>query len=165
MKVFINIVIGLLFSVFLVITIGYWLYLDYWYRQAVPINIGLGSSISIVTDSGVLSGCGIAVYELDEKTYDKINKEGINFFSSSMQARGHNDSYYAYSEWKETPREDWKRPENWSYQLLCGGDISEKLFNKILHGGQSAGSFYSSKTAAHLMVLPNERLVVFTYYD
>lgn len=163
----VNYSIIIAFTILLAMLLGWYFYVDYWYRQAIPDNIGLARRVSIVTNSGIFSGCGIAVYKLDDKTYERIAIEGIDYFDDSKYARGHPEkrSYYTYGQWMETPRKDWKRYEDWSYQLTCGGNLGESLFASILKSGNEAGSFYASKQGAHLMVIPEERLVVFTYYD
>jgi len=147
---------------FLSILLAWFIYEDYWFRKAIPENIGLNYRISIGTNSGPFSGCGVAVYKLDDNAYANIMNDGLNFFISSTHARGH--SGHKYGEWKQTPRHDWVRPKDWIYQLHCG-NLADDLYSKILESGKSNGSYYSLMHEAALMVIPNEKLVVFTYYD
>lgn len=159
-----KIVIGV-FSIFLLISGSLFVYEDYWHRKAIPENIGLSYRISIGTDSDFMfSGCGVAVYRLDSATYEQILEHGLAFFVSSTRARGHISDYYKYSEWKETPRHDWRRYEDWSYQFHCG-NLSENLYKKILKYGKSQKSYYALRSESALMVIPEERLVVFTFND
>ncbi|WP_417547294.1 hypothetical protein [Marinobacter segnicrescens] len=144
--------------------IGAWyLFEDYWYRKAIPENIGLSYRISITSDSGFREACGTAVYKLGGKTAEAIKELGVKFFEESGQARGHSDSYYTYGEWRETPRGDWTRSENWSYELLCGGSIGESLYDDIVESGRTSGSYYSFKREGVLMVIPDKKLVVFSH--
>ena len=140
-----------------------YLFEDYWYRKAIPENIGLNYRISITSASGLREGCGTAVYRLDGKTAEAIKEQGVTFFEESVQARGHADRYYTYGEWMETPRDDWTRPENWSYELLCGGSVDDSLYDEIVESGRTSGSYYSFKDEAVLMVIPDKKLVVFSH--
>jgi len=153
-------VVGLI----VVALIGAWyLFEDYWYRQAIPENIGLSYRISITSDSGLREGCGTAVYKLAGKTAESIKEQGLKFFEESGQARGHSDRYYTYGEWMETPRGDWARSENWSYELVCGGSIGDSLYDDIVESGRTGGSYYSFMDEAVLMVIPDKKLVVFSF--
>ncbi len=58
---------------------------------------------------------------------------------------------------------DWRRSENWSYELLCGGSIDDYLYSEIVESGRTGGSYYSFKREAVLMVIPEKRLVVFSH--
>ncbi len=58
---------------------------------------------------------------------------------------------------------DWSRSENWSYELLCGGNIGDSLYDNIVESGRTDGSYYSFKDEAVLMVIPDKRLVVFSH--
>jgi hypothetical protein len=89
--------------------------------------------------------------------------EGLRFFDPSIKARGHSGWNYEYSKWKETPRQGWNRTENWSYELLCGGSLNDDLYRSIVKAGRSSGSYYSKKHEAVLMVIPNQKLVVFAH--
>lgn len=151
-------------GVIVIALIGAWyLFEDFWYRKAIPEDIGLSYRISITSDSGFREGCGTAVYKLGGKTAEAIKKQGVKFFEESDQARGHSDRYYTYGEWMETPRDDWTRSENWSYELLCGGGIGDSLYDDIVESGRTGGSYYSFKDEAVLMVIPDKKLVVFSH--
>jgi hypothetical protein len=63
----------------------------------------------------------------------------------------------------QTPRDDWHRAEDWSYELLCGGSIGDSWYDEIVESGRTAGSYYSFKHEAVLMVIPEKRLVVFSH--
>lgn len=145
------------------ILVAWYLFEDYWYRQVIPENIGLSYRITITSNSGFREGCGTAIYRLSNETAKAIQQKGLEYFTNSKQSRGYSDHYHKYGEWHETPRKDWKRPENWSFELLCGGAINDSLYKKIVESGQTYGSYYSLKPEAVLMVIPNMKLVVFAY--
>jgi hypothetical protein len=145
------------------IFVAWYFFEDYWFRQIIPENIDLSYRITITSSSGIREGCGTAIYRLSDQTAKSIQEMGLEYFSNSKQSRGYADTYHKYGEWQETPRKDWKRSENWSYELLCGGAIKKSLYKKIVDSGQIHGSYYSFTPEAVLMVIPSKNLVVFSY--
>jgi len=118
----------------------YWLNYQLW-RKTIPIELVLGSTEYSNSDlQGLRESCGVHVFELNQVTINKINNEGLTFLNTAKQARGYEDYYYSYGEWFKTPRKDWKRPENWSYELMCSS-LSTELQEILIKSGQSEGSF------------------------
>ena len=111
---------------------------------------------------GLRESCGVHVFELKKITISQIEKEGIFFLNTAKQARGHSNHYYSYGRWFKTPRKDWKRPENWSYELICS-DLSAELQDILINGGKSEGSFYSFGQEKALMVIPKYKLLILTH--
>ncbi|MBU2712261.1 hypothetical protein, partial [Zooshikella harenae] len=72
------------------------------------------------------------------------------------------DYYHHYGDWLATPRKDWKRDEDilWDF---CGGNLSESLQSLIIQRGKQEGSFYAFSQEAWLMIIPQEKLVVFSH--
>lgn len=133
------------------------------WRNTIPIELVLGSTQYSNSDQqGLRESCGVHVFELKKITIDQIEKEGITFLNTAKQARGHDNYYYSYGEWIQTPRKDWKRPENWSYELMCS-NLSAELQGIIINSGKSKGSFYSHGQEKTLMVIPNHKLIVLTH--
>ena len=153
-----KIVIGTVASILLI-----WLvYEDYWFRQTIPESIELDYRVSISGEYHLLSTCGVAVYKLSKKAQTKILENGVKFFNSAKQARGHTHSYYTYGKWMKTPY--WSRPEDIQYILGCSS-LNKNLFDTIVSAGKNEGAFYSFKTEGFLIVFPKERLVVYAYFD
>lgn len=137
------------------------LFEDYWYRQPIPTNLGLTHKIEITSQSAGIKGCGTAIYKLSEETYNNIQAKGLSYLNSDLQPRKNSKNHY--QEWRETPRPDWTREENWSFELQCGGNLPPDLYSSILESAKSTGSYYTIKHEAVLMVLPEKRLVVFSH--
>ncbi len=142
---------------------AWYLFEDFWYRRYIPENIGLNYHISIKSSAGFREGCGTAVYRMNRETAEAIKEQGIKFFAGAGQDKGRPGGYHVYGKWMQTPRDDWHRAENWSYELLCGGSIGDSLYDEIVESGRTAGSYYSYKHEAVLMVMPEKRLVVFSH--
>lgn len=156
--------VSTLIFVALLLGIGYLYWLnDQSWRNSIPIELVLGSTLYSNSDQqGLRESCGVHVFELNKITIDQIEKEGISFLNTAKQARGYGNHYYSYGEWLQTPRKDWKRPENWSYELMCS-NLSTELQGIIINSGKSEGSFYSHGQEKTLMVIPNHKLIVLTH--
>ena len=123
----------------------------------------LGSTLYSNSDQqGLRESCGVHVFDLQKITIDKIENEGIHFLNTAKQARGHDDYYHAYGEWLQTPRTDWKRPENWTSELMCS-NLSAELQGIIINSGKNKGSFYSHGQEKTLMVIPRHQLIILTH--
>ena len=142
---------------------SFYFYDDYFYRRYIPEEIELGHRISITTESGVFEGCGTAVYLLNEETAREIESEGLVFFENLHSVNRDSGTNSKWESWLATPRENWTRLENWQYELNCGGEIEANLFNRIVAGSTTKGAYYSLRDGAVLMVLPKQKMVVFSY--
>lgn len=152
-------------SIFIILIVGVlyliWLNDRHW-RDVIPIQFDLGSTLHSNTDlQGLREACGVHVYELKDSTLHKIKNDGVNFLNTAREARGYSNFYYSYGEWMQTPRKDWKRPENWVYELMCA-NIPAKLQGIIIDSGRSQGSFYSQGQEKILMVIPSHKIIVLT---
>lgn len=156
--------VSILILVVIIFGIGYLYWLnDQSWRSTIPIELGLGSTQYSNSDQqGLRESCGVHVFELKQITIDQIEKEGISFLNTAKQARGDSNYYYSYGEWLHTPRKDWKRPENWSYELMCS-NLATELQGIIINSGKSEGSFYSHGQEKTLMVIPKHKLIVLTH--
>ncbi|MGI0117843.1 hypothetical protein [Zooshikella sp. RANM57] len=155
-------VVGTLVLTVCVPVLGWVVFEDYWYRQFIPKEIGLAYRLSIGSDSGFREGCGVAVFKLSDETYQQISHEGISFFKNIQQARGSSDYSHSYGDWSATPRKDWTRDED-IYWGFCGGNLSESLQSLIIHRGKQEGSFYAFSHEAWLMIIPQEKLVIYSH--
>ncbi|ASP37806.1 hypothetical protein CHH28_03560 [Bacterioplanes sanyensis] len=139
-----------------------WLNDQYW-RDVIPQEFGLGATLHSNSDlQGIRESCGVHVFQLDDVTLNKVLSGGLGFVNTAQQARGYGDYYYRYGEWQPTPRQDWKRAENWSYELMCASMPAE-LQGIILDAGKQSGSYYSHGQEKVLMVLPKHKMIVFIH--
>ncbi len=158
-----KIIIGSIFTI-LLFGFGYlYCFNDQQWRKTIPNELILGSTKYSNSDlQGLRESCGVHVFELNQTTINQIKNEGTSFLNTAKQARGDDNYYYSYGEWLQTPRKDWKRPENWIYELMCS-NLSSELQGIIINSGQSKGSFYSHGQEKTLMVIPKHKLIVLTH--
>lgn len=128
-----------------------------------------GNDASILDQLGLtfrLESCGAVVFSLSSDTVERLKTGGLAFLADAIEARGFpNHSYYRYAAWHTTPV-----PQNWSggdgllaASLYCA-DIDKALWQRIADASSRSGGFYAEKPEGQLMVLPDERIAVFTYY-
>ncbi|MEH1939640.1 MAG: hypothetical protein V7L01_05375 [Nostoc sp.] len=133
------------------------------YSGIIPAKIGITYAIHIGGKTGFREGCGAAIFRLSNATADAIDREGLNFFNDVIYSRKSKERYYTYSSWKETPVPDsWTSEGSWP-GLGCSG-ASSSLLSKILVAASKKGSYYSSIDEGEILVIPNHKLVVFTYF-
>jgi hypothetical protein len=135
----------------------------YWYSGAIPLKVGITYAIHISGQSGFREGCGAAIFRLSDATADAISRKGIDFFNDVIYSRKSKERYYTYKSWKETPV-----PNSWTSEgawpgLSCS-TVSRPLLSQILLAASNKGSYYSSKDEAWIVVVPNLKLVVFSYF-
>jgi hypothetical protein len=108
--------------------------------------------------------CGVVVFSLTPDTIERMRKEGLTFFADAIQARGFpHQSYYRYEAWKTTPvPQDWFGDGAIAGSLHCA-NLEPELRNQIQDGSLRLGGFYTTKDEGQLIVLPEERIAIFTY--
>lgn len=135
----------------------------HWYSGIIPAKIDVTYVIHIGGETGFREGCGAAIFRLSNATKDAISREGLDFFNDVIYSRKSKERYYTYSSWKETPVPDsWTSEVSWP-GLVCSG-ASSSVLSKILVAASKKGSYYSTIDEGKILVLPNDKLVVFTYY-
>jgi hypothetical protein len=138
------------------------------YRGAVPTEIELTFGLAT---SGNIDGCGGAILGLDEATVTSIRKQGLAFFKNAPQGRriaDTNDQQYfllTYEPWQPTPL-----PDGWVSESLLGAwlgltcmGLSPSFTALIAKAGHEPGSFYAIGRSKMLLVIPSQKLVVYTY--
>jgi hypothetical protein len=114
-------------------------------------------------------GCGAVVFRLAPETVAKIRQQGLAFFQDARQARGYDANsakgrYYAYAAWQATPA-----PQGWfgdgavAGSLSCAG-VANDLIRKITEGGKGTEGYFTTKSEAQLIVLPQEQIAIYTYF-
>jgi hypothetical protein len=134
------------------------------YLGLIPSSIQTAGTLRISGQSDFREGCGAAIFRLSSRTRAAILKEGLAFLQSARQPRDHaNDSY---GQWQETPVPG-SIGHAESTPILLGvscSKVSGSLERDIFIDLQSPGSYFTTKQAAALLVLPRSELVVFAYW-
>jgi hypothetical protein len=137
-----------------------------YYRAAIPAEIGLTFGLATI---GSIDRCGGAILGLDEVTATSIRKQGLAFFKNPPQGRGITDPndqrHLAYEPWQRTPL-----PDGWVSEsavgawlgLTCMG-LSPSFTVLIAKAGHEQGSFYAVGGNKMLLVIPTQKLAVYTY--
>lgn len=164
-------VLGILFKneryilVILIATSPYTAYktlLYFHYKSYLPDEINVTYPISINEEGGFREGCGVAIFHLSDATLEGIESQGVNFFKTATQARGHSEYQYQYEPWHETPvPKSWNGGGGW---LICSHLADEKLLNEIFSASRKTGAYYTKKHEAELVIIPSLKLVVFSSF-
>ncbi|WP_111564421.1 hypothetical protein [Rhizobium sp.] len=147
------------------------------YQNALPEALGTTDILVLGSDASWFDmvvpirreGCGAVVFRLSPETIAKIRQQGLAFFQDARQARGYDANsakgrYYAYAAWQATPA-----PEGWfgdgavAGSLSCAG-VANDLIRKITEGGKGAEGYFTTKSEAQLIVLPQEQIAIYTYF-
>lgn len=131
------------------------------FRQVLPQRIEPAGLVLIDGISGLREGCGVAVWQLDKGSADGLRREGLAYLHGARQARGYSDDYYRYGAWQATPLPEALGTDGW-LPLGCA-DPGTELEARILRAAQGSSGFYSKKSEGVLLVLPEQRLIVFGY--
>ncbi|MCC5641545.1 hypothetical protein LC607_00945 [Nostoc sp. CHAB 5824] len=159
MKKFIKIIVSIIITLY----VAWSAFNYYWFSDLIPAKIGITYAIHIGGESGLLEGCGAAIFRLSDVTADAISRKGLDFFNDAIYSRKSKARRYTYSSWKETPvPNSWTSEVSWP-GLACSG-ASHSLLSKILLAASKKGSYYSSKDEAEILVIPSLKLVVFSYF-
>jgi hypothetical protein len=137
-------------------------YQYYWYSKAIPEKIGISYPVSIYSEGVLREGCGTIVFKLSSTTMKMIEKDGLGFFLNATHARGFpGNSYYHYSEWKQTPvPPSWTSEGSW---MLCSG-LSNIEHSKIVAAAKSQGAYYTTKDEGELVLIPSLGYIVFSFF-
>ena len=137
-----------------VLAMGLFVCEQYWYLGFVPPQIRTAGAVRISGKSGFLSGCGVAIFHLSTATRDAIRRQGLAFLGPARAAR-----QTTYEFWHETPM----RAE------MLGGmncaSLSRSLSDDVYKGAEKPGSYYAMEGQTILLVIPESKLVVFSYLD
>lgn len=114
---------------------------------------------------------GAVILRLSESAADEMRERGLEFFAGAERARGALNKRRGpaiYEPWQPTPL-----PREWQDEAL--GELWSSLYtlkmDRTLYAevvsAREAGSFYTKKvnSGAKLVVIPERRLVVYTWWD
>jgi hypothetical protein len=161
-------------SVLLLLLLGYVAYALWerrWYLSLIPAEIETSGFSRISGKSDVLAGCGVAVFELSHESQEAILQNGLRFFDSARQARGHTDAYHTFGPWRETPippmpatSPNDAQIDAFSMGFSCAS-LSRKLEKEIWTAYRTPGSYFVETHHSGILVAPASKLVVFSYFD
>jgi hypothetical protein len=114
---------------------------------------------------------GAVVLTLSDRTLEAISKDGLSFFDNAKQARGElsRRGPTAYESWKFSPLpEEWFRTETLSglWHGAARAGMSSSMRKRLAAAAQKE-VFYTQKVGgrATLVIIPSERLVVYSWSD
>ena len=114
---------------------------------------------------------GAVVLDLSDRAADAIRREGLAYFKEATVARGalSRRGPARYEAWRRSPLpEAWGRieasPDLWPG--VAHADVGSGMRRRLSTAWQD-GAYYTEKTTggAWLVVLPHERLVVYSWWD
>lgn len=163
----------------LIFVLAYYVYEDCvasFYRKALPSVLETTSNVTWGSDVGwsdiILpirhEACGAVVFQLTPDTIEKIQNHGIAFFSEARQGRGNsrnNKYHYSYAAWQPTPAPgEWFGDGPVTGSMSCAG-FGARRMQTVKDNATRAGGFFTTRSNAQLIVLPNEQIAILTYFD
>lgn len=143
------------------------------YTNALPEEIRTTRADTRGSDAIVFfrKACGGVIFDLTDETISAIEQRRLSFFLNARQGRGYpigdrKAYYYSYAEWQETPV-----PEGWvgsegifslSVQCMENRRALDKAISEAL---KLPGSYFTTKRAAELVVIPSLKIAVLAYYN
>jgi hypothetical protein len=138
---------------------------QYHYVKAIPAELAANNSILIESSSGLLEGCGVAIYELSPKSRKDIEQGGgLTFLANARQGRGYpKDPFYSYAAWRETPV-----PSSWfeSTELAGFACVQNRvlLYRTIADALTSHGSYFTTTPGGTLIVSPQRQIIILVHF-
>ncbi len=135
----------------------------HWYEGFLPETITTERTLFVGGSSGLLEGCGVAIYKIDPSTLNNIRTNGIVALKQARKSKRHEREYV---NWSETPyiepterlRNPWLGGMNESCTVIPSELIDG--INRALH---SPGSFYTTTHESGVIVIPSTGLVVLSH--
>jgi hypothetical protein len=127
---------------------------EHWYRGFIPRPIRTTGALGISGEAGLRGGCGVAIFRLSNETRDAIRTRGLAFLGPVRRAER-----TSYDPWQETPVRS---------ELLVGmacANVGRSLSDAVYEGVSKPGSYVAMGRSSTLLVIPDSKLVVFSYMD
>ncbi len=154
-------------AIFLCAYLAFSFYENLFYRQAIPAHIQVERIVEKESDGWIRESCGGVVFQLSADTIDRIKKDGTRFLDETLIGRGYEDEgnrnqrYYTYAAWKKTPFLGY---EGIPVGAACLTKDNKELAKIIFQGWRTEGSFYTQKHEAELLIIPEEGILIMTYF-
>jgi hypothetical protein len=139
----------------------YKVYEDNWYRGFLPNEIEISDTVLISVETGIMDGCGVAIFKLTDNAIQLFSEKGLDALTSALHSREfiHRNTYLSYDAWKKTPL---KQARIWGYGMWCARqDIENKFGTTIKKALQEDKSYYTDG----IVIFPDLGLVMFSYGD
>jgi hypothetical protein len=149
-----------------------------YYKTSIPNKIKIDQTYFIDTKDFELGdlllggSCGLAIFHLSEETVAQIESQRLAFFADARSASPRRwlvgkEATVSYGEWKATPvpgiATNGLSP---SFGTFCTTEPAPGFFRQILSHLQQPGSFYTSDSDGHgLIVIPKMNIVIFEFFD
>lgn len=147
----------------------YFLLLSAHYRSYIPASFEVDKAVFAGDRvGGFIEGCGVAIFELSERTSRDISEGGVAFLNGNSTTR--DSTHNRYLNWQATPS-----GERGKYHLFvalvnedAGGstcvDVPKPVRDDISSAISRPGAFYSGfNKDTELLVIPALRLAIFSH--
>ena len=160
----------ILFFLFFLIVSGYTAF-TFWendfYLKALPSHLGVQEILKKQSEGSFRESCGGVIFQLSKSTISAINKEGVTFLNRDLYGRGYQEkndrerAYYTYNKWTKTPI---KLTDGLSPGMHCLLKDDKDMAKKVRFAAQHEGSFYTVKSEAELLLIPELGLLFYAYF-
>lgn len=147
----------------------YFLVLSTHYSSYIPASFEIEKTVFAGDRmGGFIQGCGVAIFELSEKTSTSISEGGRVFLNNNSTTR--DSTHKRYMNWQETPIDE--RGKSYLFLHLvnedAGGntcvDLPRYLREDISSAISSHGAFYSGfNKNTELLLVPTVKLAIFSH--
>ena len=152
------VVLGLAYAAFI-------LWERHWYRERIPGYIETNGAIRISGETHFREGCGVAIFELSEKTGASIQRQKLKFFELALRDSGDISADGGYEPWRETPIIERDESNALVLGMSCAS-LDPTLERQISDAAARSGSYFAMDPARRtLLVAPESRLAVFAYWE
>jgi len=118
-----------------------------------------GPLVAWLFAGAIPSSCGGGVFGVTDEVARKVEKEGLAFLSGADETRR---APFGFARWTATPAP--LDPEGGVFEIgMSCMEPSLELRERISELRQSKGGYYSSIYHAEVVVLPRQRLLVYTF--
>ena len=130
------------------------------YEKAIPSPLQFTELTYHDEQSGLLEGCGVAIFKLSPRTLASINQHGLAFLASATVGRDGSE-YHHYETWQRTPPTDSSRT-----RILRGSPCINRppdILRIIGNASYQPGSFFTTGREQDLVIVPSLGVLVFSY--
>lgn len=154
----------------------------HFYGQTVPEEIEVTSLVAYGSDVGPgdlliavvapirREGCGGFAFRLSDQAALEIETQGIARLASAHVGRGYKgdrlEYFYSYAPWQQTPvPKSWLGDGIWATSMGCFREGARDFDAAAIYQAVSApGAYFTTGREKQMLVIPQLRLVVVTYF-
>ncbi|MGO1068148.1 hypothetical protein [Lysobacter sp. CA199] len=158
-------VAGLTACLMLSLYITFCLWEAWWMAGVIPEPLGISHPVFIDGISDWREGCGIAVFRMDRRTARAISNQGLSFFRNVRHSRKAHDPCHTFEAWQPTPHvPDLTDDQSLLSLGLTCADADPALAEELEEAVRAPGNFHANGPEKVLVVFPEKRLIVLSYY-